>query len=109
MILLKILLIALVCVLLVWALILAFRNNKTYAFTRFYGDAAFEVVGNFLNSLKDDQELNDRKEEYKELKKMCRQIIEKYSYEQILFSLKPFKLESWFTPEEVEFIKRGIK
>ena len=106
---LKILFIILFCVLLAWALILAFRNNKTYAFTRFYGDASFQVVGDFLNSLHDDQELKDREEEYKELKKMCRQIINKYSYEQILFSFKPFKLKSWFTPEEIEFIKRGIK
>jgi hypothetical protein len=75
----------------------------------FYSDAAFEVVGDFLNSLQNDQELNDRIEEYKELKKMCLQIVDKYSYEQILYSLKPFKLEAWFTPEEVEFIKRGIK
>lgn len=106
---LKILLVILFIVLLAWALLLTFRNNKTCAFTIFYSDAAFEVVGDFLNSLQNDQELNDRKEEYKELKKMCRQIVEKYSYEQILYSLKPFKLESWFTPEEVEFIKRGIK
>jgi hypothetical protein len=106
---LKILFIILICVLLVWALILAFRNNKTYAFIRFYGDAAFKVVGDFLNSLHDDQEFQDREVEYKELKKMCYQIINKYSYEQILFSLKPFKLNYWFTPKEVEFIKRGIK
>lgn len=106
---LKILLVILFIVLLALGLLLTFRNNKTCAFTIFYSDAAFAVVGDFLSSLKDDQELNDRKKEYEELKKMCRQIVEKYSYEQILYSLKPFKLEAWFTPEEVEFIKRGIK
>lgn len=104
----KIILFIFIIILLSLALFLAFRNNKTYVFTRFYGDAAFKVVEDFLNSLHDDQELEDRKIEYKELKKMCSQIIEKYSYEQILFSLKPFKLETWFTPEEVEFIKRGL-
>jgi cell shape-determining protein MreC len=105
---LKILLVILFIVLLAWGLLLTFRNNKTCAFMNFYSDAAFEVVGDFLNSLKDDQELNDRIEEYKELKKMCLQIVDKYSFEQILYSLKPFKLEAWFTPEEVEFIKRGL-
>ena len=105
---LKIFLTILFCVLLVLALIIAIRNNKTYTFTCFYGDAAFKVVGDFLNSLHNDQELHDREEEYKELKKMCYKIIKKYSYEQILYSLKPFKLEAWFTPEEVEFIKRGL-
>ena len=109
MILLKFLLIVLICVLLVWASIIALRNNKTCAFATFYSNAAFEVVGNFLKSLHDDQELQDKEEEYKELKKMCFQIVYKYSYEQILYSFKPFKLEAWFTPEEVEFIKRGIK
>lgn len=39
---------------------------------------------------------------------MCYQIIDKYSYEQILFSFKPFKLEAWFTLEEIKFIKRGL-
>lgn len=105
---LKIFLTILFCVLLVWALILAFRNNKTYAFTCFYGDASFKVVKDFLNSLHNDQELADRNQEYEELKKMYYHILNKYSYEQILYSLKPFKLEAWFTPEEVEFIKRGL-
>jgi hypothetical protein len=106
---LKILLIILICILLVWTLIIVFRNNKTCAFTIFYSNAAFDAVGNFLNSLHNDQELQDKEAEYEELKKMCFQIVNKYSYEQILYSFKPFKLESWFTPEEVEFIKRGIK
>lgn len=104
----KILFIILFCVLLAWISVLAFRNNKTYAFTCFYGNAAFKVVGDFLNSLHNDRELQDKEAEYKELKKMCHQIINKYSYAQILFSLKPFKLESWFTPEEIKFIKKGL-
>ena len=95
-------------VLLIWAF-LTFRNNKTHTFLLFYSNASFKVVEDFLTSLYDDQELLDRSEEYNGLKRMCSQIINKYSYEQILFSLKPFKLESWFTPEEVEFIKRGIR
>ena len=104
----KVILFIFIIILLSLALFIAFRNNKTYAFTHFYGDAAFKVVEDFLSNLHGDQEFYDKLEEYKELKKMFYQIIDKYSYEQILYSFKPFKLESWFTPEEVEFIKRGL-
>ena len=105
----KIILILFIVVLFSLALLITLRNNKTYAFMRLYGDAAFQVVGDFLNSLHNDPELEEKEEEYIELRKMCHQIIDKYSYEQILFSFKPFKIESWFTPEEVEFIKRGLQ
>lgn len=89
-------------------LLMAIRNNKTLRFSLMYADATFKVVEDFLNSLHDDQELADRNQEYEELKKMQNQILCKHSYNKILFSFKPFKLESWFTPEEIEFIKRGL-
>ena len=91
------------------ALFIFLRNDKTLIFSLMYADATFKVLEDFINSLHNDQELADRNQEYEELKKMCNQILYKHSYNEILFSFKPFKLKSWFTPEEVEFIKRGIK
>lgn len=90
-------------------LLLIIRNHKTDAFINLYENAAFSVVIDFLESLHNDQELHDRKVEYEELYRMLHQIIDKHFYAKILFSFKPFKLEAWFTPEEVEFIKRGLK
>lgn len=104
-----IILFIIVIVLFSLTLFIFLRNDKTLVFTLMYADASFKVVEDFLNSLHDDQELEDRNQEYEELKKMCNQILYKHSYSKILFSFKPFKLESWFTPEEIEFIKRGIK
>lgn len=98
-----------VIVLLSLALFIFLRNEKTLLFSLMYADASFEVIENFLKSIHNDQELEDRNQEYEELKKMHNQILYKHSYSKILFSFKPFKLESWFTPEEIEFIKRGIK
>lgn len=104
----KIILFIFVIVLLSLVLFIALRNNKTLRFSLMYADASFKVVEDFLSSLHDDQELADRNQEYEELRKMHNQILYKHSYNKILFSFKPFKLESWFTPEEVEFIKRGL-
>ena len=104
-----IILFIIVIVLFSLALFIFLRNDKTLMFTLMYANASFKVVEDFLNSLHDDQELEDRNQEYEELKKMCNQILYKHSYNKILFSFKPFKLESWFLPEEIEFIKRGIK
>ncbi len=105
----KVILFIFVIILLSLALFIALRNNKTLIFSLMYADASFKVIEDFLNSLHDDQELAERNQEYEELKKMHNQILYKHSYNEILFSFRPFKLESWFTPEEVEFIKRGIK
>ena len=105
----KVILFIFVIILLSLALFIALRNNKTLRFSLMYADASFGAIENFLKSIHDDQELAERNQEYEDLKKMHNQILYKHSYNEILFSFKPFKLESWFTPEEVEFIKRGIK
>lgn len=31
--------------------------------------------------------------------------LEKYSYEDMLYSIKPLKLEAWFTEEEIKILK----
>jgi hypothetical protein len=97
-----------VIILLSLALFIALRNNKTLLFSLMYANASFGAIEKFLKSIHDDQELAERNQEYEELKKIHNQILYKHSYNEILFSFKPFKLESWFTPEEVEFIKRGL-
>lgn len=63
------------------------RNYKTKAFITLYEDAAFSVVINFLCSLHNDHEFHNRKVEYEKLYRMLHQIIDKYSYVKILFSL----------------------
>jgi hypothetical protein len=104
----QVVLISFIGICLFLACLIAYRNDKTLIFSLTYIDATFKVIDNFYNEIKDDQELRERMDELEVLKKMQQQILLKNSYSKILFSLKPFKLESWFTPEEVEFIKRGL-
>lgn len=40
---------------------------------------------------------------YKEVIKLH----DKYSYEEMLYSFKPLKLEAWFTEEEIKILKGG--
>lgn len=36
-------------------------------------------------------------------------IVDKWTYEQMLFSLKPLKLKYWYTDEEIDFINNHAK
>ena len=89
---------------LIVAIYLLWRNNKVYNFRIKIIDECHIVLNNFLDSLKDDEELHERYEEYKYLKMKKDEILSKHSYESMLFSLKPLKLERWFTNEEIGFM-----
>lgn len=86
------------------AIYLLWRNNKVYNFRIKIIDDCHNVLNNFLDSLKDDEELHERYEEYKYLETKKDEILSKHSYESMLFSLKPLKLERWYTEEEVKFM-----
>lgn len=86
------------------AIYLLWRNNKVYNFRIKIIDDCHNVLNNFLDSLKDDEELYERYEEYKYLETKKDEILSKYSYESMVFSLKPLKLERWYTKEEIEFM-----
>lgn len=61
---------------------LLFRNGKVYDFR-----IKFIKIANLAN--------------YKEVIKLY----DKYSYEEMLYSFKPLKLEAWFTEEEIKILK----
>ena len=86
------------------AIYLLWRNNKVYNFRIKIIDDCHNVLNNFLDSLKDDEELYERYEEYKYLETKKDEILSKHSYESMLFSLKPLKLERWYTEEEIKFM-----
>lgn len=70
------------------------RNNKVYAFSLYISDLAY------LYNLR-------RIEEYpKKYEDAHIWFADKWTYEQMLFSLKPLRLDNWFTEEELEEIKR---
>jgi uncharacterized protein YutD len=80
------------------------RNDKVYNFRIEVINKCYDVLGSFLDSLKDDKELNERYEELEQLKMKKDEILSKYSYFSMMFSLKQLKLEHWYTKEEIEFM-----
>ena len=80
------------------------RNNKVYDFSIEINNRCYDVLINFLDSLKDDEELNERYGEYEQLKMKGDEILLKHSYNSMLFSLKPLKPKYWYTNEEIEFM-----
>ena len=86
------------------AIYFLWRNNKVYDFRIEINNKCYGVLRNFLCSLKDDKELDERYGEYEQLEMKMIKILSKHSYESILYSLKPLKLEHWFTNEEIEFM-----
>ena len=97
-------LIVILVVILVAAFYLLLRNDKVCDFQIEISHKCCDVLINFLESLKDDEEFNERYEEYEQLKMKKDEILPKHSYCSMLFSLKPLKLEHWYTKEEIEFM-----
>ena len=91
-------------VILVVVIYLMWRNGKVRDFRIEITNKYYAVLRNFLHSLKDDEELNQRYGEYKQLEMKRDEILSKHSYSSMLFSLKQLKLERWYTKEEIEFM-----
>ena len=85
---------------------IACRNDAVCRFRIAYMNYCTDVVLSFLDSLKNDAELAERRTQYEQICKIKDTIIDKYSYNKLLFSIKPLKLKNWFTEEEIEFMNR---
>lgn len=83
---------------------LLLRNDKVCDFQIEISNKCHDVLINFLGSLKDDEEFNERYEEFEQLDMMRDEILSKHSCHSMLFSLKQLKLERWYTKEEIEFM-----
>lgn len=93
-----------VLVAIVVAIYLLRRNDKVCDFRIEINNKCHDVLDNFLYSLKNDEELYQRYGEYEQLEMKENDIRSKHSYGSMLFSLKPLKLEHWFTNKEIEFM-----
>jgi hypothetical protein len=91
-------------VILVAAIYYFWRNKNVHNFRIEVINKCYDVLISFLDSLKDDKELNERYEQLERLKMKKDEILSKHSYYSMLFSLKPLKLEHWYTEEEIEFM-----
>ena len=84
------------------------RNNKVLVFKTSVLHCSYNVLDHFLKSLKNDKELSNRYDEYKNLQDIVYKI-NSISYEKMLFSIKPLKLKYWFTESEIRLIQKGSK
>jgi len=91
---------------LIYLIYIACRNDAVCRFRIAYMNYCTDVVLSFLDSLKNDAELAERYTQYEQICKIKDTIIDKYSYNKLLFSIKPLKLKNWFTEEEIEFMNR---
>ena len=80
-----------------------FRNNSVRDFLLKINDA---VHNNIINWYEESGNTYDGEEHDRRIN-MRDKIMNKYSYEQFLYSFKPLKLEYWFTDDEIDFIKEG--
>lgn len=76
----------------IYSLYILYRNCKVYKFSieliDILGDAARKRIGAGRDDWEDVLDL-----------------IEKHSYETMLFSFKPLKLENWYTEDEIKQMK----
>ena len=97
-------LIVILVAIIVYCIYLMWRNNKVCDFRIEINHKCHDVLINFLYSLKNDKEVDERYGEYEQLEMKSDGILSKHSYGSMLFSLKQLKLESWYTKEEIEFM-----
>lgn len=92
-------------ILMVLCFYILYRNNKVYCFSVSLNHFLSDELKRILNTYKDDNEFHEDEDSYNYIRDKIYFLLEKYSYNEYLFSFKPFKLEKWFTKEELEFMK----
>lgn len=88
-------------ILLVFAVYFLIRNDKVLYFRLNYTRNAYNYLYKTLHCCIDEEDLD----EYYKLRNRVYNTIDRYSYNKILFSFKPLKLEYWFTEEEIKYLK----
>ena len=84
---------------------LLIRNNNVCMFRITLNHLAGDLVINYIDSFENDKEFTQHYSEYECLNKASEHLRNKYTYDQMLFSFKPLRLESWFTEDELSFLK----
>lgn len=81
------------------------RNEIVGTFRITLNHLTFGLVINYIDSFENDEEFTQHYSEYECLDRASKHLQDKYTYEQMLFSFKPLRLESWFTEDELSFLK----
>lgn len=84
------------------------RNVKVCEFRNYIINASHNHTLDYYDDIdwnSKDWEINYKL--YEKASSLYRQINDKYEYNEMLYSIKPLKLDKWFTEEEVNFIEFG--
>ena len=95
-------------IILLLSILFIIRNEKVCKFRIYILNMSYRHVDDYHNNI--DWNSIDWEDSYELHEKACslyRQINDKYEYEEMLFSIKPLRLDEWFTEEEVNFIEFG--
>ena len=88
-------------ILLVFSVYFLIRNDKVLYFRVNYVRNAYDYLYKTLHCCTNEEDLD----KYHKLSDRVNNVIDRYSYNKMLFSFKPLKLEYWFTKEEIKYFK----
>ncbi len=83
------------------------RNEIVYEFQSAISAGCFGYMEKLLNEYYEDGRLVTHMADYKKEEAVAYEILDKYSYESMLFSFRPLRFKEWFTDEEIELIEEG--
>ena len=88
-------------ILLVFSVYFLIRNDNVLYFRLNYVRNAYNYLRKTLYCCTNEEDLD----EYYKLRDRVNNAIDRYSYDKMLYSFKPLKLEYWFTEEEIKYLK----
>lgn len=84
---------------------ISIRNNRVGMFRIMLNHLTSDLILNYLNSKK-EKSFQEQQDEYDYLVQRRYHIINKHTYERMLFSFKPLQIDSWFSEEDVEYMQQ---
>ena len=84
------------------------RNAKVCQFRIYILNMSYNHLNDYYENI--DWDSIDWENSYKlheEASSLYQRINAKYEYDEMLYSIKPLKLDKWFTEEEINFIEFG--
>lgn len=82
-----------------------YRNTLVCKLQLRVNNACYNYKKTFLDSLKNDGELESRRDEWETRKRIADDMNDRYGYDKMVFSFRPLKIEEWYTEKECEIIK----
>lgn len=92
------------CVPAILAIFLLVRNDNVYMFRVYMLEERQKRLLERLYSYKDDTEFHNDKDNYDRLNEYLMALCEKYSYDEMLLSIRPLRLEFWYSEDEISLL-----